>query len=149
MRILFLEFDGVLHPASAACRLTPGGMLKTDAQRAWLFRWAWILDEMLERHPDVGIVVHSHWKGLAAETQLQSLLGPLGRRYIGVTPRASRWEGIAAVAACNHLRNYRILDARPSAFPPRLPELIACDPEAGLREFRVLRQLQGWLRMPV
>jgi hypothetical protein len=148
MRILFLEFDGVLHPASAACRVTPCDGLRTSAQRAWLFRWAWILDEMLERHPDVGIVVHSHWKGLAVETQLQAMLGPLGRRYIGITPRADRWDGIVEVAQRNHLRNYRILDALPSEYPPRLAELIACDPEAGLREFSVLRQLQAWLRLP-
>ena len=85
---------------------------------------------------------------MAAQPQLQSLLGPLGRRLVGVTPGPERWEGIAAMAEINRLRNYRILDARASAFPPRLAELIACDPEAGLREFSVLRQLQGWLRVP-
>ena len=55
---------------------------------------------------------------------------------------------IAATAEINRLRNYRILDARTSAYPPRLAELIACDPEAGLREFSVLRQLQSWLKTP-
>ena len=148
MRILFLEFDGVLHPASATSSLSPCGSLKSGVQRAWLFRWAWILDDMLLRHPDVGIVVHSHWKDMAAQTQLQSMLGPLGRRMVGVTPDLGRWPGIAAIAEMNHLRNYRILDSRTHAYPPRLAELIACDPEAGLREFSVLRQLQHWLRTP-
>jgi len=148
MRILFLEFDGVLHPASATSRVCPYGPLKAAVQRAWLFRWAWILDEMLARYPDVGIVVHSHWKGMAAEPQLQSLLGPLGRRLVGTTPGAERWQGIVTMAEINRLRNYRILDSRTAAFPPRLAELIACDPEAGLREFTVLRQLQSWLRAP-
>lgn len=148
MRILFLEFDGVLHPASATSRLSPFSPLKTGVQQAWLFRWAWILDEMLMRHPDVGIVVHSHWKGMAPQPQLESLIGPLGRRLIGVTPGPERWPGIVSMAEANGLRNYRILDARASAFPPRLTELIACDPEAGLREFSVLRQLQAWLRTP-
>jgi hypothetical protein len=146
MRILFLEFDGVLHPASATSRLSPYAPLKTGVQQAWLFRWSWILDEMLARHPEVGIVAHSHWKGMAEQPQLQSLLGPLGRRLIGVTPGSERWEGIATMAHANRLRNYRILDTHTNAFPPRLAELIACDPEAGLREFSVLRQLQVWLR---
>jgi hypothetical protein len=148
MRILFLEFDGVLHPASATSRILPYGGLKSSVQRAWLFRWAWILDDMLLRHPDVGIVVHSHWKDMAAQTQLQSMLGPVGRRMVGVTPDLERWQGIAATAEINHLRNYRILDTRTQAYPPRLAELIVCDPEAGLREFSVLRQLQYWLRTP-
>lgn len=148
MRILFLEFDGVLHPASATSRVSPYSPLKSGVQRAWLFRWAWILDDMLVRHPDVGIVVHSHWKSLAGQQQLQGMLGPVGRRMVGVTPGEERWQGIAATAEINHLRNYRILDARTSAYPPRLAELIACDPEAGLREFSVLRQLQSWLKTP-
>ena len=150
MRILFLEFDGVLHPASATSRVTPYGVstLRSSVQRAWLFRWAWILDELLVRHPDVGIIVHSHWKGLAAQQQLQNMLGPVGRRMVGVTPGGERWQGIAATAEINRLRNYRILDARAGDYPPRLAELIACDPEAGLREFSVLRQLQSWLRAP-
>ena len=148
MRILFLEFDGVLHPASATSRISPYGPLKSAVQRAWLCRWAWILDDMLVRHPDVGIVVHSHWKGMAAQAQLQSMMGPVGRRMVGVTPGGERWAGIAAIADINHLRNYRILDCRADAYPPRLAELIRCDPEAGLREFSVLRQLQRWLHAP-
>ena len=42
----------------------------------------------------------------------------------------------------------RPLDARAGDYPPQLVELIACDSEAGLREFSVLRQLQSWLRAP-
>ena len=36
MRILFVEFDGVLHLASATSRVRPQGLLKTSVQRAWL-----------------------------------------------------------------------------------------------------------------
>ena len=42
----------------------------------------------------------------------------------------------------------RMMYSRAGAYPPRLAELIACDPEAGLREFSVLRQLQLWLKAP-
>ncbi|WP_019140460.1 HAD domain-containing protein [Noviherbaspirillum massiliense] len=147
MRVIFLEFDGVLHPASAASRFVPARPLKRAVQQAWLFRWAWILDELLEAHADVGIVVHSNWRMLAADEELQSFLGPLGRRFLGSTPRGSKWEGVSHVVQHNQLRHYRILDHAPQAFPAGLPELIACDPEMGLRAFGVRQQLQSWLDM--
>lgn len=148
MRVIFLEFDGVLHPASAVCRVAPVAPLKRTVQGAWLFRWAWVLDELLDGHSDVRIVVHSNWRFLAADDELQSFLGPLARRFVGSTPRTQRWESIAAVVESNRLRDFRILDALPAAFPSGLPELIACDPEAGLQEYGVRRQISTWLRQP-
>jgi hypothetical protein len=146
MRVIFLEFDGVLHPASAVSRFAPIPPLQRTAQRAWLFRWAWILDELLESDSDVRIIVHSNWRLLAADDELQSLLGPLARRFIGSTPRAPRWDSISQVVEQNRLRDFRILDALPAAFPPGLAQLIACDPEAGLKDYRVHGQIDAWLR---
>lgn len=146
MRMLFLEFDGVLHPASATGGFAPVQPLRRAVQRAWLFRWAWVLDEMLEAHADVGIIVHSNWRLLAPDDELQSLLGPLARRFAGSTPRAAgKWDGIALVVAQNRLRDYRILDAASKAFPPGLAELISCDPEIGVRSYGVQHQVQAWL----
>jgi hypothetical protein len=146
MRVIFLEFDGVLHPASAASRFSPCPPLHRAAQRAWLFRWSWILDELLESHADVSIIAHSNWRLLAPDDELQGMLGPLARRFIGSTPRAPRWASISLVVEQNHLRDFRILDAFPEAFPPGLAQLIACDPEAGLKDYRVHGQLEAWLR---
>ncbi|MEN3367127.1 MAG: hypothetical protein V7606_4401 [Burkholderiales bacterium] len=145
MRVIFLEFDGVLHPASAVIRIVPVAPLKRTIQAAWLLRWAWVLDELLEAHADVGIVVHSNWRFLAADDELQSFLGPLARRFLGSTPRTGRWDSISSVVHQNQLRDFRILDALPMAFPSGLSELIVCDPEAGLQAFEVRRQLQRWL----
>lgn len=145
MRVIFLEFDGVLHPLSATWRFAPIQPLKQRVQRAWLFRWAWVLDELLEIHPDVGIVVHSNWRMLVPDDELQSLLGPLARRFIGSTPRMGKWESISQVVQNNRLRDYRILDAAPQSFPPGLAELILCDPEIGLQAYGVQQQIQGWL----
>jgi HAD domain in Swiss Army Knife RNA repair proteins len=148
MRVLFLEFDGVLHPASATSRFFPANPLKRSVQQAWLFRWAWILDELLSPHDDVGIIVHSNWRLIAPDDELQSFLGPLSRRFIGSTPRAERWESIARVVESNRLRNFRILDAIPAAFPPEVLQLIACNPEAGLKDYTVHAQLKTWLEQP-
>jgi hypothetical protein len=145
MRILFLEFDGVLHPASAVVRFAPSAPLKRSVQSAWLFRWAWILDELLSAHADVGLIVHSNWRFIAPDDELRSFLGPLARRFIGTTPRAQRWQSIAQVIAVNGLRDYRILDPLPGAFPADMEELIACDPEAGLQDFKVHARLGSWL----
>ncbi|TFV95216.1 hypothetical protein E4K72_18125 [Oxalobacteraceae bacterium OM1] len=146
MRILFLEFDGVLHPASAAARFTMARPLKRSIQDAWLFRWAWILDELLESHPDVGIVTHSNWRYLAPDDELQSFLGPVARRFVGSAPRGERWVSIARVVRESELREYRILDPLPGAFPNGTEELIVCDPEAGLKELRVQGELKEWLQ---
>ena len=149
MRVLFLDFDGVLHPASAAMRFTLAKPLQRSVQQAWLFRWAWILDELLAAHAEVGLVVHSNWRYLAADEDLRGFLGPLSRRFIGSTPLGPRWEGIAQVVQDNHLRDYRILDPVPAAFPPGTVELIACDPEVGLKDHKVQAQVDAWLRAPV
>ena len=86
MRILFLECDGVLHPARATSRFVRSVPLKRAVQDAWLFRWAWILDELLSGQPDIGIVVHSNWRYLATNHELQSFLGPLAPRFAGMVP---------------------------------------------------------------
>jgi HAD domain in Swiss Army Knife RNA repair proteins len=146
MRILFLEFDGVLHPASAAARCVPGKALSMTVQANWLFRWAWILEELLADQPDIGIVAHSNWRQFAAPAELQSFLGPLSRRFAGVTPKGARWDSIAEVVTLNRLRDYRILDSHPSAYPLDLPELIACHPEIGLQAYSVRDSIRAWAK---
>jgi hypothetical protein len=145
MRVIFLGFDGVLHPASAVSRFAPVAPLNRAVERAWLFRWAWILDELLDRHPNVGLVVHSNWRRLAPDEELQSFIGPLARRFAGSTPRVQRWESISSVVEQNRLRDFVILDAVPVAFPRGLHQLIACNPEAGLQDYSVRYQIKRWL----
>ena len=145
LRVIFLDFDGVLHPVSALSKFEPSVPIRQAILRATLFRWAWILDEMLEAHPEVGIVVHSNWRLIARDEELQSFLGPLARRFAGSTPHLPSWPGIRQVVQQNHLRDFRILDDRPMAFPSNLPELIACNPEIGLKAHSVCAQLDAWL----
>lgn len=145
MRILFIEFDGVLHPASSVSRFAPGRSFKRSVQEAWLFRWAWILDELIAPHPDVGIIAHSNWRLIAPDDELRGVLGPLARRYIGSTPHLQRWPSILQVVQENQLRDFRILDPLPEAFPSDIKELIVCDPEAGLKDLKVHARLEAWL----
>lgn len=126
------------------------GLRTEDAiSRGRLFRWTWILADILEPYPDVRIVVHSSWRLLQPEAQIQTLLGPLCSRYAGVIPPPDeRWEGIASYVIRNKLADYRILDDHPELFPAKLPQLIACDSESGLYDQDVRRQLRMWLAGP-
>jgi hypothetical protein len=145
VRVLFLEFDGVLHPASATHRFLPRSPLGRDVLAFWLFRWAWVLDELLAPHPEVSLIAHTNWRLFVPDDELKSVLGPLSRRFLGTTPRGTKWESIETVARINKLRDYRILDAWPDAFPSGVPELIVCDSEAGLKDLRVQARISSWL----
>jgi hypothetical protein len=147
MRIIFLGVEGVLHPVSAISKFALEVPLQRAVQKFWLFRWAWILAELLDGHPDVGIVVHSNWRQLATDEELQSFLGPLARRFVGSVPPGSKgWDGICSVVEQNKLRNFVILDSVPTAFPLAVRELIACDAEMGLKAYSVRQQVRAWLR---
>lgn len=145
MRVLFLDFDGVLHPISAMRWFEMRLPLETTIQRARLFRWTWILAEILDPYPDVQIIVHSSWRLLKTDFDLKGFLGPLENRFAGSTPRAQRWESVEWVVQQNLLSDYRILDDHAEEFPSGLNELIVCDSELGVYDEAVRRQVREWL----
>ena len=141
-RVLFLDFDGVLHPtledfddSSDACITTP------------LFGWLSGLAAALEPYPDVGIAVQSTWRYTHDPDELRELLGPLGVRFLGATPRGPRYESILWWLHLNpSFQSHRILDDNPREFPEPAPaELIVCHPHRGVSDPEVLRQLREWL----
>src|SRR3546814_15012393 len=82
MRIIYCDFDGVLHPVSALrgfeMRLPREEVIRSGR----LFRWTYILDELLLDHPDVRIAVHSSWRQLLPDREVCGYLGPLSERFI-------------------------------------------------------------------
>ncbi|QJW85259.1 hypothetical protein HK414_23225 [Ramlibacter terrae] len=70
-RVLFLDFDGVLHPAGTK----PGESLP--------FEWLPELAALLSSTPDVALAVHSSRVGTYPVDELREFLGPLGCRFIG------------------------------------------------------------------
>jgi hypothetical protein len=144
MKILFVDFDGVLHPLSAAEGLNPELSISEVAQQPGMFCWATQLAELLGEN-DVGIIVHSSWRLMCDDNDLRKLLGPLAPYFLGSTPRAQRFESIQWLVHANQLTDYRILDDMSEAFPTGLPELILCDPEVGVSDERVVDHLVGWL----
>lgn len=80
--ILFLDFDGVLHPSSVYIE-NGRPVLKGAAE---LFMWAPILSNTLEPYPNVKIVLSTNWvrrKGFSWAKK--SLPAYLQRRVIGAT----------------------------------------------------------------
>jgi hypothetical protein len=135
MRVLFLDFDGVLHPG-------PGVVSS-------LTHWCWlpVLAQLLARQDDVRIVVHSTWRDDHDIGELRELLSSVGERVIGATPEGGRLESIERwLEAHPDVSSYRILDDDESDFfHPLPPELILCDSARGIGDKRAQQQLLSWL----
>ncbi len=89
MRLLFIDIDGVLHPAHAI-----------DFNTGW-FCWVDVLPTLLQGHADVGVVVHSSWRYDHTDAELKQLLGPAGRWFAGSAPRLRREQAIQSVLQAN------------------------------------------------
>ena len=134
--ILFLDFDGVLHPDPCL-----------DATR--LFENAPRLALALYDFPRVMLVLSTAWRQTGTFEQLLMLLpDQLRQRVIGVTPNFSEFSAAAALipyrrqAECMrwmlqnrlHKEAWLALDDRTSEFTPYCENLIECDPESGFDE---------------
>jgi hypothetical protein len=141
-RALFLDFDGVLHPTTIGMELESEQVIGTG-----LFGWLPPLASVLRPHPDVVVVVHSTWRYTHDVAELRELLGVLGRRVVGATPRGPRYESITWWLQQNpSFTSYRILDDDTAEFPDPLPaELVLCDPRRGVSSPEVLAALKDWL----
>jgi len=151
--VLFLDFDGVLHPDGEAA-LDENFRLLPNAN---LFCWLKILNEILEPHPDVQIVVSSDWRRLFDDENLVRLLGPLGGRFAGVveTLESPRSQEILGEAARRSIERWVALDDHASVHEAAKEDcrFIACDPRLGVsnpetQKALSKRLLAFWCRHP-
>ncbi len=133
--IVFLDFDGVLHPDPCF-----------DARR--MFERVPLLAAVLARFPEAGIVLSTQWRSEHDAEQLAEQLGTLAPRVLGATPHFSSFgappslvpyprqaecmQWLAATGAAQ--REWVALDDRDYLFAPDCDRLIACDPARGLDE---------------
>lgn len=136
MRVLFIDFDGVLHRAG-------NGLEDVGATFVWLP----LLVAALAGHPDVVIVVHSTWRYQYTVAELKGLLVGLERHVIAAAPRGPRRESIPWFRQMHPgISSFRILDDEAKEFGSELPpELLLCEPSLGLTTPGVLEALQAWL----
>jgi hypothetical protein len=129
--VLFLDIDGVLHPAGAVSQNFDGTLSMINA-----FRWERILRDCLADFPEVALILHSTWRLLWETDQelKQQLPAFLGGRFNGTTPRSvmSRYASIQQYCEDHGIERYVIVDDERAAFPASLSELILCASNTGL-----------------
>lgn len=135
MRVLFLDFDGVLTKVAA------------EDEPVVLFEWLPLLAALLDPWPDVRIVVHSTWRYDHTDDELRGLLGPLSARFVGMVPRGPRAEAIRWFLYSNPaITDYLVLDDSCAEFPQDFSgPLVICDPLFGVSDARVREAIAGWL----
>ena len=132
MTILFLDFDGVLHPYP----------LHADDQHAEPFQRTPLLWTLLRQHPALHVVVSSSWRerfGLDYLTDFLTYGGgeDLGDRILGMTPilnHAERdLECVAWLEAQGQLNTpWLALDDQPALFQRHREALYPVNPRQGL-----------------
>lgn len=134
VRILFLDFDGVLHP-SAEYRLIRHLI------------WVPILARLLERQNDVQVVVHSTWRYDHTDSELKDLLGPLGSRFVGSAPRGPRAQAIESVLSANKgvFTHHLVLDDQADDFAASKLTVLLLDGRVGISDPCAQLSLVEWL----
>lgn len=142
--ILFLDFDGVLHPDPCY-------------DRRHLFRHAPALSEVLQRYEEVKVVLSTQWRTVyPLEKIAASLPITLRDRIVGINPifgeidAPAAWIPYPRQAECLHWlkenaspeTEWVAIDDRPGWFEPYCERLIVCHPRIGLDE-QALGQLDS------
>ncbi len=137
--ILFLDFDGVLHPDRAS----------VDE----LFCRIGLLQDWLRVRPGVDVVISSSWREARPIAELRSFFDDdLQGRVVGVTPnlKIGDWaevdgefpparfgrqlEVLQWLRTSNEpWRTWAALDDQAWMFRPMEPKLVVCDPTVGLK----------------
>lgn len=134
MRVLFLDFDGVLHPAKS----------ELDAER---FCWLPLLEALLATHKDIAVVVHSTWRYEYRDEELRELLGKVGELVVGSAPRGPREQAIESVLQANkgRLTSYLVLDDAPDEFTQGKLNALFVDGSVGVSDPTVQEAIAAWL----
>lgn len=134
MRVIFLDFDGVLHGDRGA-----SGML-THVER---------LAETLVPYPDVQIVISSSWRSTYPFEMLCHFLSPVDTRVVGVIPSLKEESRQAEIEAWletkPEVESWLAIDDMPHLFQVNCPWLLVTNPMTGFDQ-NTWRQLNVWLK---
>ena len=157
--ILFLDFDGVLHPDAAYLEKGRGPVLRAEGE---LFMWAPLLVAALSPYVGVKIVLSTSWvRALGFSRACRYLPPELRERVIGATWHSSmnglastfdwdnvtRYQQIARYVASATLEKWIALDDDGEGWAPSASErLVLCDGWQGLSNPDTLTALDAALR---
>ena len=139
IKILFLDFDGVLHPLTS--------------ERENLFCNVHYLEKSLE-FASCKIVITSNWRLThSVDTMRELLPNKIGRLIIGATDLATALNHQRFVEIQNYLKTYidsssvdwRAIDDMPQDFPRECENLIYCDSHLGMGRAEQI-QIAQWLK---
>ena len=148
--VLFLDFDGVVHPYNPLAVESSGG----NQSKLAAFCWLPLLIDALAEHPAVRIVVTSDWRHFSDDGKLRDHLGALAPRFAGTTGLTmgfTRADYIREVVELNALDFWCALDDDASVRKAAVEEgrFIGCDSAIGISEPRVQVAIAKWLsRVP-
>lgn len=136
MRLIFLDFDGVLHQA------------RGDLEDDQYFEWLPLLVEAITPYPDVHVVVHSSWRHMHTPEELSGFMSGLAGRYLGAASPGPRERAIREyLRRMPHVRDYLVIDDAPNEFSrTRGRRLLVCDPMTGLSGPDARQRLAEWLQ---
>jgi hypothetical protein len=156
--VLFLDFDGVLHPDAVYLSRT-GPALRSEGE---LFMWACHLETALGQFPTVSLVLSTSWvRHLGFKRATKYLPPALASRVVGATwhssmakewPGDEKWDGrtryqqISRYASRAQLSSWISVDDDSEGWPQSAGNhLVTCDPMMGLGDAPTLRVLEGRL----
>ena len=134
-KLLFLDFDGVLHPTQ---------LTSEDP-----FNRVHLLEQALQDQQP-GIVISSSWRFTHSLEKLQKILpSSISSQIVGATgaPVAGKHPRFNEIATyLKHVgpANWRALDDSYWEFPSPCPELIRCNPNTGITEKQMM-EIEQWL----
>lgn len=145
VRILFVDFDGVLHSADAATAKYLGSEIRYSGR--WLFSNLPLLEDLVARCPDVCLVLSTSWQCCYSSDELREFLGDVGNRVIGTTEEfisedclvANRFEECRAAAVALNAKTWAMVDDQPAIVwgnhiptATEMAHVVFCDPVIGL-----------------
>ena len=84
--VLSIDFDGVLHSLASAYAIDDSRLPREQLLAAGQFCHCQALEDLLNSHEPVDLLVHSSWRLACSVARIRELIGPLGHRLRGITP---------------------------------------------------------------
>lgn len=156
---MYLDYDGVLHDDAVYWHPNRGIFVSTPGRT--LFEWVYILEELVEPLPDLGIILSTSWVRVRSyEFAVSRLPISLQQRVVGATfhnrevqkiefDQMSRWQQIFSDAKRRNLEHWFAIDNDCRGWPEQYRDrLVLTNDRLGLSEESVQSNIREFLSLP-